>query len=211
MAEVYYQIYSSLRDKSPTLLFYLSRETDDNIVVYRAKRKDNELINDYVDITATKLSDTTNTHKILPKNLISNYLGLNVEKKDNIYTATLKRFVVRKLTLRLKKIQGRVTSTCNIETTWNQKYDIIVENAEFYHAHLHFTEKLGSMSFDKIEVHARASQLEMTNALKKIGVLNPQFNCGPNEMIFIREEIKVTPDMMKDVSIADLWEMYTKM
>jgi len=206
---VEYQLYCGMRQHHPSLLFFISRESDDRIALYNAKRKDNELIDNCVDVSSSFLSDCKSQTR-LPSKLEEMFFAMKVEKQDGKYMAQLVGLKSRPLQLRLKKIDNRVTCTSTIVIPWNHsETDIEILNAEIYNVHLFFVDRLGLPDVDRIEVHARASQLDIVQACKKASLPVPTFTVPPNEMIHVVEKIKVTPDMKQNISVSDLWQMFT--
>ena len=117
-------LYASMRDKVSCMLFYISRESDDQTIVYQATRKENELVGDYVTIFKTNISHAIDNFKQRASlsGILSRFFGMKVTRDDkNVYNAILTYLPSRPLRLRLKKQEDRVTATTTLFTSWEGK------------------------------------------------------------------------------------------
>jgi hypothetical protein len=203
-APIPYQLFTPMRDMISGLLFYVSQEKDDSIIIYQAKRVEDELVDEYVIVYQSTLNDPTK--KTSGMGIVLNrFFGMNVAKEGKVYTGSLSSLPHRPLRLRLKKQRGRVTATTTMHATWANNHVIDVPDAEIYNVHM--VRLPGKARPDKIIVYARALPQDIEIGLQKAGLRIPKWN-NRDEMLFITEEINVTSEMMVGVdadSMNDEW------
>lgn len=128
-------LYNSLKSKIPTMSMFVTRN-DEKAIVYSAVRVGNELLDPFMHLFWTSLTDH-GVREDLNEVLIDKFFGLSSTTKQTIskYTTRVHALDDREMFINLKK-SGNVTITTNINDT---------DDVYLLHVHMH-------LSFNRIGI-----------------------------------------------------------
>jgi hypothetical protein len=193
-----------MRDEIPGMLFYISQENDSAIMIYQAKRMQDQLVDEKVIVYKTTLENPT-VKSSIPSIILNRLFGITWKNDPKMYIFNLVSLPNRDVRLRLKKQAGRVTATVTLHAQWG-KHVIDVENVEVYNVHLH-NEKRAKP--EKLTVSARVSKPDLRAALQRAKLPVPATDTD-DEMVHITEVFVVTSEMMDGVDTESLNDEWTK-
>ncbi len=207
-------LFESIRDnKYPSLLYFVSRDHDDTIYLYNARRVENMLMAPFVDITCAELKSLDKQSRVSDV-LLNNFLGMHISQEGKQYDAILHALPEKKLKFRLKKEKNRVTTSYTAIVSFknfDKNYILEVENAEVYNVHTPTTfNVVGIPDLASISVYSRVPFIEIANALAKEKITKLEFQGKPSTVFYISETIVVTPEMKAKYDIVQLFKMFTE-
>lgn len=219
LACVKYDVFAALRDSecfapSQKLLFFMSRQTDDKIVVYHALREKDSLYSPYIDNIFSYASKPLQKEKMT--SLHQSYFGVDTVSPDNKHFFTqLKIFPERKLELHLKK-SGNVTVTSVFYPTVTiitadgkeEHVQLPFPRAEIYNVHT--MEKITATNVDVSEIciYGRVTAAELQQAIiatnkKFAGKKWKNMPENPNAFVCLVEHLPITPEMRSRFSASE--------
>ncbi len=207
-------LFETIRDeKFPSLLFIVTRDHDEVIYLYNARRIDNILMEPYVDVTSCELKHLEIQSRVSDL-LLNNFLGMRISQEGKTYDAILHAFSDRKLKLKLKAVKSRVTASYTTRTSWpnfGKNEQLEIENAEIYNVHTPITFNiLGVPDLAFINVYSRIVFQDVVNAFQKKNIKKIEMESKPTSIFYINETIVVTPEMKAKYNITDLFKMFTE-
>lgn len=169
-AAIKFDVFRCLRDRTPPpskMLFFMSRQTDDLVILHYAIRKENELVSPYIE---SKMGYASTPDFSPLSDRWAKFFGLKLDREEKQTNISLVSFPDRALRLRLKK-QGNVTATmkikAQIQSEDGKTVVVEIDDAEVYNVHM--MEKMGAISVDvsEIRIFARVVKSQLMQALKR--------------------------------------------
>ncbi len=200
-------------EKYPTLLFLITRDHDETVYLYNAKRVENVLIEPFIDISSVQVKEIEKQSPVSDM-LIEQFLGMKIAQEGKVYDAILYALPEKRLQFKLKAVNSRVTASytaCVSYMNFGKLEALQIDNAEIYNVHTPVTfNAIGLPDLSSITVYSRVAFQEIAKALKKKKIESIEFQGKPTTIFYLTETIIATAEMKAKYNIKSLFAMFTE-
>jgi hypothetical protein len=200
-AQLKRDVFKQIQSAYPLLTVMVTRESDDQIILYHSSRKGDKLDSPFLEIKTGSLSELDKQKDIT--SFVWWLFGFECEKKDSNIFCKLLICPERMFQLHLKK-SGTVTMTGSVKVPIqcgkhrDETRYVVIDDAEIFNFHVVDETKFVKPDIKEVFIHARVTYKQIQNALSQT-----YQECGIEEqknmnlVTLVSEHILITEDMKK--------------